>query len=451
MSNQILPGAFVKRMQALLGETYPDFESALSNPEPPSIRLHPMKGNKNFLIGENVPWEPLATTLSERPVFALDPAWHAGAYYVQESSSMLTGAFLKEVIAELHAPRILDACAAPGGKSTHLLSIMNGNGLLVANETVPKRNIILTENIQKWGYPNVVVTKESTRNLGNLDAFFDIIIVDAPCSGEGLFRKDPNAINEWSEDAVNNCAIRQGDILRDLTPALKAGGYLCYSTCTFEMDENEKQVQDLLDSGLYEMIPLDANLYDGLQEGYLPGTIRCWPHKVKGSGFFLALLKKVRHENASPKKEKVKTCHWKPLKQMPDTAERFIETDVQLNFWSTGETIRLFPKSLTHDLQWILSQLNVMYFGIEAGSFKKKIFTPAHPLVYTSLIHKDIPQFPLDLPIALDFLRKKPISFPSPVKGWAVVEFEGLPLGWIKMLPDRINNYLPSDMMLRMQ
>lgn len=451
MKIEKLPDVFVQRMMALLGESYPAFESALTTVEPTSIRLHPSKGNENFVNGKEVPWESMACTLSERPIFALDPSWHAGAYYVQESSSMLTGAILKKIIAGMTSPRILDACAAPGGKSTHLLSIMNGNGLLVANEPIAKRNIILTENIQKWGYPNVIVTKESTHNIGLLNQYFDILMVDAPCSGEGLFRKDPEAIGEWSEQAVDTCANRQTDILRDLIPALKLGGYLCYSTCTFEKSENEEQVQGLLDEGSFELIHLNAKQYDGLQEGYLPGTIRCWPHKTSGSGFFLALLRKIRHEPSSQGKARVKASLWKPLKQLPDAAERFIRTDDQLCCWGFGESIRLFPKSMNHDLQWLLSQLNVMYFGIEVGSLRKEIFTPSHQLTYTQLIQDQIPHHTVDLPTALDFLRKNPITIPSAVMGWALIKYNGLCLGWVKILSDRVNNYLPTDKMLRMK
>src|SRR5687768_8055824 len=258
MTEDQFPQAFKKREQAHLGNQWDDFVNAHLQPSPISIRLNPHKLSSETLL-PSIPWTQYGKYLNDRPSFTLDPTFHGGKYYVQEASSM----FLEQAFnqtTETTAPLdILDLCAAPGGKSTHLLSLMNQDSLLVSNEVIQSRAAILSENIQKWGYCNVAVTNNDPKDFQRLAGFFDVVVVDAPCSGEGLFRKDPTASKEWSEDAVALCSKRQQRILNDVWPALKTGGVLIYSTCTYNEMENEENLKMLRERYEPESISLTVN------------------------------------------------------------------------------------------------------------------------------------------------------------------------------------------------
>jgi len=235
-----LPKAFQKRMQEQLGSDYEAFCSALSDDVPSSIRLNPSKLKTSpFEDITAIPYHPHGYSLKTRPSYVADPLFHAGTYYVQEASSML----LYQALDLSEDVRILDLCAAPGGKSTLVASLMTEGSLLVSNEVIPKRASVLAENMTRWGYGNCVVTSSQASTFGKLGESFDVLLVDAPCSGEGMFRKDPHAIEHWSEDAVENCAFRQKEILTDVLPSLRAGGYLIYSTCTFAPQENQQVIE----------------------------------------------------------------------------------------------------------------------------------------------------------------------------------------------------------------
>ena len=232
-----------------------DFVNAHRQPSPISIRMNPNKVAQQELK-PSIPWTQYGYYLTDRPSFTLDPTFHAGKYYVQEASSMfLEQAFIQAANGTTHL-NVLDLCAAPGGKSTHLLSLMDQNSLLVSNEVIQSRSAILSENLQKWGHSNVVVTNNDPKDFQRLPGFFDVIVVDAPCSGEGLFRKDPGAMKEWSEDSVALCSKRQRRILSDVWPALKTGGILIYSTCTYNSEENEENLRWLQQEYEVESIPL---------------------------------------------------------------------------------------------------------------------------------------------------------------------------------------------------
>ncbi|MBY0432810.1 MAG: RsmB/NOP family class I SAM-dependent RNA methyltransferase, partial [Cyclobacteriaceae bacterium] len=279
-------------MKALLGPEFPAFCVALEAPPPVSIRLHPKK--KIAWPADPVPWADQGRYLSERPVFTLDPRLHAGAYYVQEASSLLLEQALKQSVDITQPLRVLDLCAAPGGKSTHLLSLLSGDSLLVSNEVIRSRASILAENIQKWGYSNVIVTQQDPRDFQRLTGFFDVIVTDAPCSGEGLFRKDPEAMKEWSPNNVELCSQRQRRIVNDVWPALKPGGVLIYSTCTYEEKENMEAVATLTQDFAAESVSLTLNPAWGIATLEKSGCIgyQCYPHRVKGEGFFISVLHK---------------------------------------------------------------------------------------------------------------------------------------------------------------
>ena len=308
---------FEQQMQALLGAAYPDFIGALQAAAPVSVRLNPAKtglgGDKfplPFAGSDPVPWHPQGYYLAERPVFTLDPALHAGAYYVQEASSMFLYEALRQTLDFSQPLKVLDLCAAPGGKSTLIGAMLDTDSLLVANEVIKNRCAILRENLERWGMPNVAVTSAAPETFGALEGFFDLVVVDAPCSGEGLFRKDPRAIAEWSPAHVSFCAGRQRHILAAAVAALTPGGLLVYSTCTYNREENENNTE-----WLTQTFPLAARRLnvdpswglEGNEYGY-----HFFPHRAKGEGFFIAVFQKhdgPAQKNASPTAFK----HLKPL------------------------------------------------------------------------------------------------------------------------------------------
>ena len=289
MSVKGLPSDFSSRMQTVLGHSYQAFESALTETAPVSIRKNPMKKSDLFEDSTQIPWEPRGYYLNERPSFTLDPAFHAGAYYVQEASSMLIGYALRQVIDFSENLKILDLCAAPGGKSTLLLSHMNQNSVLLSNEVIRTRVNILKENLHKWGNPNVLVSNHEAEDFKPLNGFFDLVLIDAPCSGEGLFRKDENARREWSVDNVKLCAARQRKIVANAVDLLREGGILLYSTCTYNAQENMGNVQWVAEQFDCESLSINlppnwgvVELNENNRYGY-----QCYPHLLKGEGLSL--------------------------------------------------------------------------------------------------------------------------------------------------------------------
>ena len=287
------PTAFESRMRYSLGSAWDLFASAHKVSLPVTIRINPEK-YKTSQETRAVPWSAYGRYLPERPVFTLDPFFHAGAYYVQEASSM----FLEQAFTQIADPKqplmVLDLCAAPGGKSTPLLSLINQKSLLVADAVIRSRAITLQENIQKWGNSNVVVTNNDPQDFQRLEGLFDMIIIDAPCSGEGLFRKDPRAIKEWSPDQVALCSKRQRRIVADIWPTLKEDGILIYSTCTYNTLENEENLKWLKSSCDVAFLPLQLEDGWGIETIAQDGIVgyRFYPHRVDGEGLFMAVMRK---------------------------------------------------------------------------------------------------------------------------------------------------------------
>ena len=281
--SQSLPESFVTSMRQMLGDDAERLFETLDTEPVVSIRLNPYKPAQVF-EGESVGWSQWGRYLAERPQFTLDPLMHGGAYYVQEASSQFVGYLLKGD--NLEGKRVLDMCAAPGGKSTLISQYLGDEGLLVSNEVVRQRVFILSENIQKWGNGNTVVTHNYAVDFGNkLQNLFDCILVDAPCSGEGMFRKDAGAVEEWSSNNVRECVARLCEILDDVWDALKPGGVLIYSTCTFNQEENEKNVKWIIEELGAEVLPITYDPSWGIVEGQV--GYHFYPHKVKGEGLYL--------------------------------------------------------------------------------------------------------------------------------------------------------------------
>jgi 16S rRNA C967 or C1407 C5-methylase (RsmB/RsmF family)/NOL1/NOP2/fmu family ribosome biogenesis protein len=449
-SSRVLPEEFSARMQHQLGEAFQLFQESHRTKPSVSIRLNPEK--KTDHSGEPVDWCTNGRYLDERPVFTLDPLFHAGAYYVQEASSM----FLEQVFLQLgltnHPIRILDLSAAPGGKSTHLVNLVHPDSLLVANEVIRSRASILAENLTKWGYNNVMVTNNDPVDFQQLPGFFDVLVVDAPCSGEGLFRKDPEAMKEWSVDQADHCAKRQRRILEDAWSALKADGILVYCTCTYNVDENETNLQWLHQQHSLESLELSLNDSWGIEKNQL-GNItgyRFYPHRVRGEGFFISVLRKTDDQ----KEVILKTWNKveQPSKKNFDHLSRWLRLPEQMMFLMHSDYIYTIPKSLRDPVLFLSNRLKIVSVGTTVAQQKGEKLIPEHALALSVQLNKEnIKCYEVSLDEALSYLRKDTLSLNEYTRGHALVTYQSLPLGWINVLDNRVNNLYPKEWRIRMK
>ncbi len=435
IGEHMYPEAFLKRMKNILGDEFNSFVQSLEESSPTSIRLNPFKTILKFEEEEKIPWCMNGRYLNERPSFTFDPLFHAGTYYVQEASSMFIEQAWKQINPDNEPVRVLDMCAAPGGKSTHLLSLMNEESLLVSNEVIPNRNKVLQQNLVKWGTANCVVTQNKPEDFSALENFFDIILIDAPCSGEGLFRKDKDAIREWSEENVAMCSIRQKEILKHAVACLKPGGFLIYSTCTFEPDENDNQ---LADCGL-RIVDLEIQKFGQVKTklGY-----QFYPHKIKGEGFYISIMQK---EGGETTKHEQQTTNNKPSQFSILNTQYLKQAD---NFQTHTKNDMLFaiPKMLMNDFLIIEKHFYIRHAGIFMGTIKGKDFLPSHDLALSNYVKVDLPAIELNHEDAITYLRCESPKIKPEHRGWCLIKYQGYNLGWIKAIEGRFNNYFPKEL-----
>ena len=407
----ILPEKFETRMKAQLGlDDFLKFSQALESESPTSIRLNPTKlKSQDGLVP--VEWCQHAYYLKSRPNFAADPLWHAGAYYVQEASSMmLEQAFLKAKSMLGSGIKVLDLCAAPGGKTTHLASLCDEDDVLVANEVIKSRVAILSENIKKHGYSNVIITNADSSDFEKLGSLFDVILVDAPCSGEGLFRKDQASINEWSLENIQTCELRQKRILDAITQCLKPNGILIYSTCTYNPGENLDQVEQLIQKGFS---PLNFSI-NGKESSYF----QCYPHQVNGEGFFMSMLQNQNIENPVKLIKNKKLKHTKPQEDWAHyvlpTASNFIFENKILG--GNESTFQFFNE--------YLSGIYCTSIGSEIGEIKEKRFALSEYLPFSSVFNaSSMHKMELSHLEALQYIAKNPIMISSSDRGYVCLTF----------------------------
>ncbi len=474
-----LPDAFSRRIREQFPDSHPDFIAALDRPPLTSIRLNPHKWSRiqgsQDLPGDPVPWSINGRFLQERPSFTLDPLFHAGSYYVQEASSM----FLEYVLSRLANPKqaespapaesppgiILDACAAPGGKST-LLAAFFPESLVVANEVIRSRVSPLMENSIKWGTGNLVVTQNDPSHFSALPGFFDLILTDAPCSGEGLFRKDPSARLEWSADNATHCSLRQRSILTGLWPALKPGGYLIYTTCTFNPEENERNVAWLLGETGGECVridmPDDSSYHQNSIHEVADGSVTgygFYPHRTPGEGFFLSVIRKNTNDHVpggkTARSHSRRAAGRASHIQSPDPAAASNAgkwfNGSGFNWYQIRERLFRIKSSHLHTLEHLSGVLTIRYAGTEVGRVIRDEVLPAPAAALD--IHLDSAVFPMidcSLEDALGYLRRENLAVPPDAKqGWHLVRYQGLALGWTKNIGKRMNNYYPSGWRIR--
>jgi 16S rRNA C967 or C1407 C5-methylase (RsmB/RsmF family)/NOL1/NOP2/fmu family ribosome biogenesis protein len=450
-----LPSKFIHSLELIESFDMKAFELAhQSGEQVTSIRINQVKINSvlqsspelesavagGYLSGR-VPWTKSGFYLSERPSFTFDPLFHAGCYYVQEASSMFIEQALNQTVDLRNDIKILDLSAAPGGKSTHILSLITSNSLLVSNEVIRSRANILKDNITKWGTSNAIITNNDPADFGKLQNYFDVIVVDAPCSGSGLFRKDPDAISEWSENNVVLCSQRQQRILADIIPALKDNGILIYSTCSYSVEEDE-QIHDWLMQSfplVYRPINIDEDWHiTDTGKGY-----RFWPDKVKGEGFFIACFQKTGGEETDlPRNRKIlETVSKKEI----EILSRWTETSGLL-FFKKENTVYGWPDKLADEFNTVLNHLRVIYSGTLIGELVRDKLVPAHALALSNNLGKEVERLEISRESAITYLQRKTPDLQIEKKGWQVVTYKNFSLGWINALQGRFNNYYPKEL-----
>ncbi len=446
----MLPESFIERIKL---QSYIDTEALLksiSEPSPVSVRINPGKWEHSPVHAVPVPWCRSGFYLNERPSYTLDPLFHAGCYYPQEASSM----FLEEVFLQIAGAnakniKVLDLCGAPGGKSTHLSVLIGSNGVLVANEVIRQRVMVLNENLTKWGQSNSIITHSDPSALSRLPGFFDIILIDAPCSGEGMFR-DPAAIKEWSQENTALCSERQKRILMDAWPSLKEEGVLIYSTCTFNPNENEENIRWLSDRKKAESIRLNISGYEGITEidhegvygyGFFPG-------KIRGDGLFIAAVRKK--EKCVPSHERTRRNTGQKIGREEKMVAGEWTDYTEERFLRLGDDLFAVPCSAA-DLQLLSGALKIASPGTRVLSVRNKNFLPTHELAMSVNCKKNrFPEIELSLNEALSYLHRDNFAVEFVDKGWNIVTYKGINLGFVNNIGTRFNNYYPVEWRIRM-
>ncbi|MBO4431857.1 MAG: rRNA cytosine-C5-methyltransferase [Bacteroidaceae bacterium] len=442
-----LPEDFQRMMTEVLGkEEFEQLAEALSQPAPTSIRVNPAKASQHSTLNAQrspVPWCNTGFYLSERPSFTFDPLFHAGCYYVQEASSMFLSHVLKEYVKE---PVVaLDLCAAPGGKSTLALSELPEGSCLIANEVVRQRANILAENIIKWGNPNCIVTNNYAEDFQAFSSMFDLIICDAPCSGEGMFRKDPDSINEWSLANVDTCWKRQRDIVKNIWHTLKEGGIFIYSTCTYNPLEDEENVAWIAKTLGAEVLSCQPNPEWGLTET----NTHFYPHRIKGEGFFISILRKTSEEEERRKKKEGKKG--KQSTKIPKELKEWLIEGENFTIMEEDETFSAFPTKHQELYQQAKRSLKVIHAGIELASSKGKNLQPSHSLAMSNYLNQEVfPTAEVDEQQAIAYLRTEALQLPCDTpKGYVLITHQGHPLGFVKNIGNRANNLYPTEWRIR--
>lgn len=452
MTKQLSQG-FTSRLRTQRNDAE-EFISAISRTPFYSLRFNdkklPGSPQSLFPISSPVQWCDNAYYLDNRPNYTLNPLFHAGVVYPQEASSMYIAHIMNYIDEYLpQQPIILDLCAAPGGKSTLLASWLNSRGVLISNEVVRSRAWILRENIVKWGYDNCIVTNCDPKSFGDNGAMYDVVLIDAPCSGEGMFRKDDTAVDEWSQENANLCAQRQRRILMDVWDSIVENGFVIYSTCTFNPAENEENMAWLAEQTDVQFIDIPIPDNSSIEAITIGNNIGCgyafYPHKVKGEGFFVCVMRKVSGKTRKKEKDKTK------IKKGSAPSNLLLNDNYSIFLNESNNNIAL-PKDKAQIMQGIISRHNALYGGILLGEETRKEFIPAPELALSLALNSQyFQQTELSAEESLHYLHGTwNASTDNIAKGWNIVSYQGQPLGFIKAIGNRINNYYPKEWRIRM-
>jgi 16S rRNA C967 or C1407 C5-methylase (RsmB/RsmF family)/NOL1/NOP2/fmu family ribosome biogenesis protein len=444
------PEAFKTNLAQILGAEFPAFLKALESPAPVSVRLNPKKKSELSALKTEgtVSWAKDGHYLQERPVFTEDPAFHAGAYCVQEASSMFLGHVFEKVVVRKRPIKVLDLCASKGVQTTLLASLLGENDLLVANEIVKSQLSILKENLLKWGFSNVIVSNQDPETFADLEGFFDVVLVNAPSSSEGLFRKDSGAINEWSEANVQMHATRQKRLLSAAAMLVAPKGVLIYTTNTYNSTENQENVKSLNRTLDFETMDLEMPTEWGFVKN--ENCFQFFPHRTKGEGFFIAAMKNLSRDAKFVKgKPDLNRLRREQRTILKDWFRPEVFEELEFLYKNDGNIVAI-RTALLADYGSVLRALAKRSSGIEIGIFKGKDFVPSHAFALSDLIAHSIERLEVQAVEAMKFLRKENFEFSTGKDGWLLITYGGNAIGWVKKIGDRINNYLPADWKIRM-
>ncbi len=437
-----LPEAFLEQLRGLLPDEWERLAGAITSSEPSvAVRVNAARGVAVPDGARRVPWCDQGFYTEGRPSFTFDPDWHAGRYYVQDASSM----FISHVIRHfVHDPvRYLDLCAAPGGKTTAAIQALPPQSLVVANEIVPPRARVLADNVIRWGAPRCVVTSNAPAQIGKFTHFFDVIAADVPCSGEGMMRKDAEAVSQWSPDLVTQCAQRQREILKDVWQALRPGGLLIYSTCTYNRQENEEiadyVLQELGATSLEVPVEASWNIHPAIgsdAHGY-----RFMPHRVDGEGLFMAVFRK--DGNAPRQDFRIKE---KNIKKVDEMGKKWLSAPEAFILDQQGDLSIAVPQDIRREVAAMRDSLNVLHAGVELATVMGRKMVPHHALALSLARAEDaFPTCEVDYPTALRYLRGESITIDAP-RGYVLIACDGAVLGFANNLGNRANNLYPKPL-----
>lgn len=437
-----LPEAFLEQLRGLLPDEWERLAGAITSSEPSvAVRINAARGVAVPDGARRVPWCDQGFYTEGRPSFTFDSDWHAGRYYVQDASSM----FISHVIRHfVHDPvRYLDLCAAPGGKTTAAIQALPPQSLVVANEIVPPRARVLADNVIRWGAPRCVVTSNAPAQIGKFTHFFDVIAADVPCSGEGMMRKDAEAVSQWSPDLVSQCAQRQREILKDVWQALRPGGLFIYSTCTYNRQENEEIADHVLQElGATSLeVPVEAswNIHPAIgsdAHGY-----RFMPHRVDGEGLFIAVFRK---DGDAPRQDfRIKE---KNIKKVDEMGKKWLSAPEAFILDQQGDLSIAVPQDIRREVAAMRDSLNVLHAGVELATVMGRKLVPHHALAMSLARAEDaFPTCEVDYPTALRYLRGESITIDAP-RGYVLIACDGAVLGFANNLGNRANNLYPKPL-----
>ena len=438
---------FIDEIRSYNSEDMSGLIDSLSTAPKVSVRANRLKGVSAPDGVNRVKWCTEGWYLPQRLPFTFDPSMHQGLYYVQDASSMIISHIIKCLTNGENPPlRYLDACAAPGGKTTAAIDSLPYGSLVVANEYVPTRAEALAENIIKWGYPSVI-SQGDTARFKKLKSFFDIIAADVPCSGEGMFRKDAEAVAQWTPTLVAECVARQREIVENLWSALRPGGYFIYSTCTFNRSENEEMVDYIKELGASTIeieMPNSWNIVKGINTDN--HCYRFMPHKVEGEGLFIAVLRKNDDgEMLSQRYAKNKKNTKEKISNIDQLKSRLIDSS-EFEATLVKDKVVMFPKIWSNELSVLLSQLNVIHFGVHVAMVKGKDYIPTQSLAMSQYLNKEeFVNYEVDYHTAISYLRREAIVIDDAPKGYVLLIYKNKPLGFVKNLGNRANNLYPQE------
>ena len=444
-----IPESFEARMKEVLGVQYEDFEKSLNQNATTSIRLNPLKTiNKyNFEIGESVKWDESGKYVKISSDFVLDPSYYSGSYFVQEASSMFLSCALKQVIDFSKPLKVLDLCADKGIQTTLLASLLKNTDLLVVNESAKSKISAIKENILKSGFPNYLISNQDPETFSDLEGFFDVVLVNAPCSEESIIRKNGEFKKDWSEKQVALNAAKQKRILSAAGLLVAPGGHLIYCTNTFSPKENLENAKWLSRTLDFKSVSLEIPKEWKIEEK--EDTFQFYPHQVEGEGFFLAIFKQLGSDdrfvsgriklNRLPKNLKALVKPWFK-DDLFEKYEFFTKND--------GVVVALLI-SLIEKYGSVFRALEKCTNGLEIGIFKGNDFIPSHALCFLDILNESMQKLEVNKEMALSFLKKEQFDSAGLKDGWALITFQNQNLGWIKKIGNRVNNYLPQDWKVR--